>query len=147
MADFARAHLFVYARSLGTVLRVDGEVDASNARDLTATIHRFGRLMTPLVLDLSRLRSISVEGFRALLLLNDELRKSRVHCCVVPGAAIRALLRLVHDNRLALADSVPEAFQNIKDIVRARREFLSDLARPAPMRAAVRRPDRGALKR
>lgn len=134
MADFARAHLFVYARSLGTVLRVDGEVDASNARDLTATIRRFGRLKTPLVLDLSRLRFISVEGFRALLLLNDELRKSRVHCCVVPGAAIRALLRLVHDNGLALADSVPEAFQNIEDIVRARREFLSDLARPRPAR-------------
>lgn len=100
MADFARAHLFVYARSLGTVLRVDGEVDASNARDLTATIRRFGRLKTPLV----------------------------------PGAAIRALLRLVHDNGLALADSVPEAFQNIEDIVRARREFLSDLARPRPAR-------------
>ncbi len=52
----------------------------------------------------------------------------------MPGAAIRALLRLVHDNGLALADSVPEAFQNIEDIVRARREFLSDLARPRPAR-------------
>jgi anti-sigma B factor antagonist len=130
MADFAGARLFVYARSLGTVLRVDGEIDASNARQLTETIRGFAGLKTPLVLDLSHLGFVSVEGFRALLFLNDELRKVRVHCSVVTGAALRPLVRIVRDNGLVIVDSVAEAFQNIDDIVRARRQFLSELARP-----------------
>jgi anti-anti-sigma regulatory factor len=66
-AHFDRAHLFAYARSLGAVLRVDGDIDASNAKELTPAIRNFARLTTPLVLDLSRLRLISVEGFRVLL--------------------------------------------------------------------------------
>lgn len=133
-AHFDRAHLFVYARNLGTVLRVDGEIDASNAKDLTAAIRNFARLKTPLVLDLSHLRFVSVEGFRSLLFLNDELRKARVYCSVVGGAAVRPLLRIVHDNGLPIAGSVPEAFQNLEDILRARRQFLSGLARPRPSR-------------
>jgi anti-anti-sigma factor len=132
MADFDRAHLFVYVRNLGTVLRVDGEIDASNARDLTQAIRSFARLKTPLVLDLSHLRFISVEGFRALLFLIDELRKARVYCGVVGGTAVRPLLRIVHHNGLPIAGSVPEAFQNLEDILRARRQFLADLARPKP---------------
>lgn len=132
LAHFHGAHLFVYARNLGTVLRVDGEVDACNANDLTGAIRNFARLKTPLVLDLSHLRFVSVEGFRALLLLNDEFRKARVYCSVVGGAAVRPLLRIVHHNGLSIAGSVPEAFQNLEDVLRARRQFLSDLARPRP---------------
>ncbi|MEE2852076.1 MAG: STAS domain-containing protein [Actinomycetota bacterium] len=134
MAHFDRANLFVYARNLGTVLRVDGEVDASNATDLTQAIRNFARLKTPLVLDLSQLRFVSVEGFRSLLLLNDELRKARVYCSVVGGAAVRPLLRIVHHNGLPIAGSVPEAFQNLEDMLRARQRFLSELARPRPAR-------------
>ena len=134
-AHFDRAHLFVYARSLGTVLRVDGEIDASNAKDLTQAIEDFARLKTPLVVDLSRLGFISVEGFRALLFLNDELRKARVYCSVVGGAAVRPLLRIVHHNGLPIAGSVPEAFQNLEDDLRARRQFLTELVRPKGARA------------
>jgi anti-anti-sigma factor len=132
IAHFARAHLVVYARNLGTVLRVDGEIDASNANDLAQTIRNFARLKTPLVLDLSHLQFVSVEGFRTLLFVNDELRKTRVYCSVVGGPAVRPLLRIVHDNGLPIADSVPEAFQNLQDILRARRQFLYGLARPRP---------------
>jgi anti-anti-sigma factor len=134
MAHFDRANLFVYARNLGTVLRVDGEIDASNATDLTEAIRNFARLKTPLVLDLSQLRFVSVEGFRSLLFLNDELRKARVYCSVVGGAAVRPLLRIVHHNGLPIAGSVPEAFQNLEDMLRARQRFLSELARPRPAR-------------
>jgi anti-sigma B factor antagonist len=134
-AHFDRALLFVYARNLGTVLRVDGEIDASNAQDLTQAVRNFARLKAPLVLDLSHLRFVSVEAFRELLLLNDELRKARVYCSIVGGAAVRPLLRIVHDNGLQVAGSVPEAFQNLADVLRARRQFLTDLARPRPPRS------------
>lgn len=138
-AEFAKAHVFVYARCLGTVVRVDGEIDASNANDLTEAIRSFARLKIPVVLDLSRLRFVSVEGFRALLVVNDELRKARVHCIVVAGTAIRPLLRIVHDNGLATTASVPEAFQTIEDILRARRRFLVDLTRPRQPQARAGR--------
>lgn len=139
MAQFARAHVYVYARCLATVVRVDGEVDAANAHDLTDAIRGFARLKTPVVLDVSRLRFVSVEGFRALLVLNDEFRKARVHCSVVTGTAMRPLLRIVHDNGLATTDSVPEAFQTIEDILRARLRFMSDLPRPRQPRSQVSR--------
>lgn len=48
--------MFVYARCLATVVRIDGEIDAANARDLTEAIRGFARLKTPVVLDVSRLR-------------------------------------------------------------------------------------------
>ncbi|MEB4208871.1 STAS domain-containing protein [Mycobacterium sp. 94-17] len=145
MAHFDRAHLAVAARSLCTVLRVDGEIDASNATDLTRAIRNFTRLKTPLVLDLSSLRFVSVEGFRALLSLNDELRKAHVYCRVVGGAAVRPLLLIVHHNGLRTAGSVAEAFQDIDDILRARRQFLSDLT-GATTRSGPRHPRRSVRR-
>jgi anti-anti-sigma factor len=142
MAEFNGAILYVYARSLGTVLRVDGEIDASNANDVAHVIRRFARLKTPLILDLSHLDFISVDGFRALLVLNNEHQQSRVHCSVVAGAAMRPLLHIVREHGLPVVESVAEALQLIEDIVRARRQLLSGMVRhrqrrpdPAPVAA------------
>jgi STAS domain len=133
MADFDGAQLYVYARSLGTVLRVDGEIDASNVRRFAETIRRFGRLKTPLILDLSHLDFLSLDGFRTLLVLNHEHQKACVHCSVVAGAAMRPLLHIVSDHGLPVVGSVAEALQLIEDIVRARRQSLSDIVRrPQP---------------
>ncbi len=129
MADFNGARLYVFARSLGTVLRVDGEIDASNANDVAHAIRQFARLKTPLILDLSHLEFLSTDGFRALLVLNHENQRSRVHCSVVAGAALRPLLRIVKEHGLPVVGSVPEALQLIEDIVRARRRLLSGAVR------------------
>lgn len=132
MADFGGARLYVYARGLGTVLRVDGEIDASNALHVAQAIRRFARLKTPLVLDTGHLEFLSVEGFEALLALNDEHEKAQVHCSVVTGPAMRPLMRIVTDHGLPIVESVPEALQLIDDFVRARRNFLSELVRNRP---------------
>lgn len=129
MADFDGARLFVYARSLGTVLRIDGEIDALNATSVAQAIRRFARLKTPLILDLSQLDFLSVDGFRALLVLNYEHQQARVHCSVVAGAALLPLLGIVGDHGLPVVGSVAEALQLIEDIVRSRRRFLSDMVR------------------
>ncbi len=138
MADFNGARLYVFARSLGTVLRVDGEIDASNADDVAHAIRQFARLKTPLILDLSHLEFLSTDGFRALLVLNHENHRSRVHCSVVAGAALRRLLRIVNQHGLPVVGSVAEALQLIEDIVRARRHVLSGALRhrrlPEPAR-------------
>jgi anti-sigma B factor antagonist len=129
MAEFTGARLFVYARSLGTVLRIDGEIDASNAYNVANAIRRFARLKTPLILDLSHLDFLSVDGFRALLVLNHEHQQVRVHCSVVTGTAMRPLFHIVKDHGLPVAGSVAEALQQIEDIVRARRQVFSDAVR------------------
>lgn len=129
MADFNGARLYVYARSLGTVLRVDGEIDASNANHFSDTIRRFSRLKTPLILDLSHLDFLSLDGFRALLALNHEHQQERVHCSVVAGTAMRPLLHIINDHGLTVVGSVAEALQLIEDIVRARRRLLSEVLR------------------
>jgi anti-anti-sigma factor len=140
MADFNGARLFVYARSLGTVLRVDGEIDASNANDVAQSIRRFARLKTPLILDLSHLDFLSIDGFRALLALNHEHQQARVHCSVVAGAAMRPLLRIINDHGLPVVASVAESLQLIEGIVRARRQLLSGM-----VRRRQRRPERTDL--
>lgn len=134
MADFNGARLFVYARSLGTVLRIDGEIDASNAGHVAQAIRRFTRLKTPLILDLSHLDFLSIDGFRALLVLNHEHQRARVHCSVVAGPAMRPLLGIVSDHGLPVVGSVAEALQLIEDIVRSRRALLSDMVRERHVR-------------
>jgi anti-sigma B factor antagonist len=135
VTDCAGARLYVYARSLATVLRVTGEIDASNAEHVTQEIRRFCVLQTPLILDLSHLDFLGVAGFRALLALNRERQEAGVHCSVVTGHATRLLTRIVKDHGLAIVDSVPEALQLINDAIRARRQFVSGLARArAPQR-------------
>jgi len=114
----------VHARSLATVLRIEGEVDASNADRVGRAIRRFSRLKAPLVLDLSRLRFLGSAGLRALLLLNEEHHQARVHCNVVSGAALRRLTGVITDHGLPVVDSVPEAMQNTHDFVRARRRMF-----------------------
>lgn len=139
VADVAGAQLYVYARSLGTVLRFEGEIDASNAKEVAAAIRRFSRLQTPLILDLSHLGFMSIEGFRAVLEVNHEHQNARVLCSVVTGDAMRPLLRIINHHGLPVVGSVPEALQVIEDVVRARRQFLSDLVRRRPAERPTRR--------
>lgn len=119
-------------------MRIDGEIDASNAEDVAQAIRRFARLKTPLILDLSQLGFLSTEGFRMLLMLNNEHRSARVHCSVVTGHATRTLLRIVNGHGLCVAESVPEALQLIEDIIRARRQSLLNTVRS-------RRPERRSV--
>jgi anti-anti-sigma factor len=126
--DCAGAQLHVHARSLATVLRIDGEIDASNADLVAQGIRRFLQLEAPLIMDLSHLDFLGIAGLRALLMLDKERHQDQLHCSVVSGAALRRLTRLITDHGLVIVDSVPEALQLIEDVIRARRQFLSGLA-------------------
>jgi len=127
--DCAGAQLHVHARSVATVLRIEGEIDASNADLVAQAIRRFARLKAPLVLDVSHLEFLGSAGLRALLLLDEEHRQARLHCNVVSGAALRRLTGMASDHGLPVVDSVPEALQNTHESVHARRQLRSRLAR------------------
>lgn len=139
--DCAGAQLHVHARSIATVLRIEGEIDASNAHLVIQAVRRFSRLKAPLILDLSRLDFLGSAGLEALLVLNDEHRQDRLHCSVVTGVALDRLTQVVPDHGLSIVNSVPEALQHIEGAIRPRRGFVSGLARQqepqrnAPVRA------------
>lgn len=139
--DCAGARLYAYPRGLATVMRIAGEIDAANADLVAREIRRFAQSKTPLILDLSHLDFLAVAGLRALLVLNHEHLQARLYCSVVPGPAMRSLLRIISDHGLTVADSVPEALQLIDDVVQARRHFLSGLSRQrkAPYHAPLTR--------
>ncbi|OBG32698.1 sulfate transporter [Mycobacterium sp. E3198] len=137
MIDCAGAQIHVHARSLATVLRIDGEIDASNAELVAQVVRRFARLKAPLVLDVSELDFLGSAGLRVLLLLDEEHREAQLHNNVVSGAALRRLTRVVTDHGLPVVDSVPEALQNTHDFIHARRRLLTGLARQGePQRKA-----------
>jgi anti-anti-sigma factor len=134
--DCAGAHVHVHARSLATVLRLEGHVDTSNAELVAQVIRRFARLRAPLVVDVSQLDFLASAGLRVLLLLHEEQRQAQLHCNVVGGAALRRLTRVIPDHGLPVVDSVPEALRRTHDFIHTRRRFLSALARQTePQRA------------
>lgn len=109
----------VQAHALATVLRIRGEIDASNADLVAQAIRRFVRLRVPLVLDVSRVDYLGSAALRALLLVNDECELAGVHCRVVSGTALRRLTRLITGLGLPLVDSVAEALRLIHRDARA----------------------------
>lgn len=114
--DCAGARVRVHARSLATLLRVTGEVDASNADLVSRAIRRFSQLDTPLIVDLSSVEFLGIAGFRTLFGL---------HCIVVAGPALRRLTSVITDHGVPIVDSVPEALHLIEEDIHARRQLLS----------------------
>ncbi|OBH02853.1 sulfate transporter [Mycobacterium sp. E1747] len=138
--DCAGAQIHVHARSAATVLRIRGEVDAANTDLVADVIRRFSRLRAPLILDLSGLDFLAGSGLRALLALNEEHRVAQLRCCVVSGAALRRLTRVLPDHGLPIAESVDVAVAHIEGATMARRRLVSGPARQhEPQRAAAMR--------
>lgn len=121
MIDCAGAHVHVHARTVATVLRIEGEIDGSNADQVAQVIRRFARLKAPLVLDVSDLDFLGSAGLRVLLILNEEHRQAQLHCNVVGGRALHRLTRVVTDHGLPTVNTVSEALQNSHDFISARR--------------------------
>jgi anti-anti-sigma factor len=128
MIDCVGAQLHVHARSVATILRLDGEIDASNAGLLGQAIRRYSQLKAPLILDLSQLGFLGMAGFRMLLVLNREHQRAGLQWSVVDGARLHRLTGVVTNHGLPLVDSVPEGLQLVSDLIRARRQCLSGLA-------------------
>jgi anti-anti-sigma factor len=136
--DCAGSRLHVHARSQATVLRLDGDIDASNADLVAEAIRRFSRLNAPLILDLSHVDFLGSAGFSALQTLDEEHRRAALPCTVVGGAALRRLTRVAPDHGLVLVDSVPEALRGMEGVVRAGRRCVAGPARQEePQHATV----------
>ena len=130
--DCAGAWITVHARSLAAVLTIDGEIDAVNTEAFHTAVRRYGVLHSPVIVDLTTLDFLGVGGFRSLMTLSQEYQQADLPFIVVPGAALRLLLRVFTDHDLITEPSVTQALKHITEIKRAPRQILLSMARTAP---------------
>ena len=80
--------------SLGTVIAVDGELDAANADQLAAYVQRSVRRSRRVILDLRGLEFIGTAGFSALHRINVVCSGAQVYWAMVASPAVSRLLRI-----------------------------------------------------
>jgi anti-anti-sigma factor len=78
----------------GTVITVDGELDAANSDQLAVYVERNARRARRLVLDLRDLNFIGTAGFSALHRINVVCSGAQLSWAMVPSPAVRRLLRV-----------------------------------------------------
>ena len=78
----------------GTVITVDGELDAANADEFAAYVERGARRCKRLILDLRGLKFIGTDGFSAMHRINVVCSGAQAYWAMVPSPAVARLLRV-----------------------------------------------------
>jgi hypothetical protein len=103
--DCGGARISAHVRGPATVLVVHGDIDVCNSGLVGAAIRRLSPPSAPIVLDLRATDFIGLSGFRELLTFADECDRTKVALHVVPGVALRPLLRVFADHGLPVVDA------------------------------------------
>jgi anti-anti-sigma factor len=80
--------------SVGTVITVDGELDAANSDQLAIYVQRNARRAKRVILDLRRLDFVGTAGFSALHRINVVCSGAQLSWAMVPSPAVERLLRV-----------------------------------------------------
>ena len=97
-----------------TVLSVSGDIDASNVDHLHRNLRRCLGTRRPLIVDLSGINFLGVQGIRALCDFDDERRRRGGGWVLVTCPMLYRLLnKVLGGQRLRIAGSVSEALQQI----------------------------------
>ncbi|GLE52705.1 STAS domain-containing protein [Mycobacterium montefiorense] len=78
----------------GTVIAIDGELDAANADQLAVYVERNARRARRVILDLRELDFIGTAGFSALHRINVACSGAQLSWAMVPSPAVLRLLRV-----------------------------------------------------
>lgn len=78
----------------GTLITVDGELDAANTDQLVAYVHQSTSRSRRMVLDLRGLKFIGTAGFSALHRINVKCSAAQVSWAMAPSPAVARLLRV-----------------------------------------------------
>ncbi len=92
----------------GTLITVDGELDAANADQLVAYVQQSTRRSRRVILDLRGLKFIGTAGFSALHRINVKCSGAQVSWAMAPSPAVARLLR-VCDPDATLPMTTPHA--------------------------------------
>jgi anti-anti-sigma factor len=109
------AHLYFPALQIVTV---EGDVDATNHRDLGRYVVRHLHPTTQLLLDLRAVNFFGAQGFSALYYIGVRCTRLDVDWAVVGGRDVARLLRIVDPGRvLPLADDFDSACRHLERLV------------------------------
>lgn len=78
----------------GTLITVDGELDAANTDQLVAYVQQSTSRSRRMVLDLRGVKFIGTAGFSALHRINVKCSAAQVSWAMAPGPAVARLLRV-----------------------------------------------------
>jgi anti-anti-sigma factor len=97
----------------GSVITVDGELDAANSDQLATYVQRNVRRSRRVILDLRGLEFIGTAGFSALHRINVACSSAQIHWAMVPSPVVSRLLRIC-DPDGTLPVTTPRAEQLLK---------------------------------
>jgi len=89
-----RARLTAEASNWVTVVSIAGDIDALNAEPVCEHIRAFVTAGRPLVLDLSEVDFLGVDGIRGLFDVGNACAERGVNWAVIASHAVRRLLRI-----------------------------------------------------
>lgn len=122
--SLGRARLIAFDSSWVTVIAIGGEIDASNAGRVNTWLHQFVRADRSLVLDLSDLGFLGVQGLIALFGLGEACDGLGVEWALVTSYPVRRLLRVGDcEHRLPAVGSMVEVLQRFRTARRRRAQL------------------------
>jgi anti-anti-sigma factor len=93
----------------GTLIAVDGELDAANADQLASYVQRNASRAQRVILDLRGLEFIGTAGFSALHRINVTCSAAQVRWAMAPSPAVARLLRVCDpDGTLPVTEAMDE---------------------------------------
>jgi anti-anti-sigma factor len=113
VVDCLGARLTARANPLAMVLTISGEVDAANALHVRRQICRYVTAGQRLVIDMSGVEFLAVQGLQDLFELAEEFGSADVRWMLVASGAVRKPMQICGlDNSLPAVDSLSEALQS-----------------------------------
>ena len=105
-----------------TVMSISGEIDASNADELSHRVSELASDCGALIVDLAEVDFIAIDGLHALIALNIQCARTGTTWALITSHAVNRLLRLGgHDKLLPAVGSATEALLLVRRSSRGHR--------------------------
>jgi hypothetical protein len=132
VAHVQGARIAVQARSVATVIRIDGTVDWRNVDDVLVDLRRFVALRGPLVVDVGDALVAAPELVGGLVAFDMDCQLAAVPWLLVAsvGSDVDRLIGAVRDDLgLPVVGSVAAALACFAESIRTRRNFVAEVSR------------------
>lgn len=124
--DCGRALLTAQIYSWLTVVTISGEIDATNADELSHHVVGLVPDGGAVIVDMADTEFIGVDGLRALFALNVECVRTDTRCAVIGSHAVHRLLRVGdRDGLVPAVRSATEALQRVRSNRKRRLQLVT----------------------
>jgi anti-anti-sigma factor len=122
--DCRRARMRAKTDTGLTVMSISGEIDASNADELSHRVSELASDCGAVIVDVADVDFIAIDGLRALFALNIQCARTGTTWALITSHAVNRLLRVGdHDNLLPAVGSATEALLLVRRSSRGHRSL------------------------